>query len=93
MSITGDNYNYRSTNFVDQDEPNGLVPGEQRRYSDDITANNHSRDTCHEFKKYFELNKNEFKEYFASKRQQTSSGTGLTKTTDFFIVTKNTNLQ
>ena len=46
MSITGDNYNYRSTNFVDQDEPNGLVPGEQRRDSDDITENNHSRDTC-----------------------------------------------
>ena len=91
MSITD---NYRSTNFADQDGPNGLVPGEQRRDSDDITdleiirrasSNNHSGDTCQI--------KSEFKEYFATKREQTSNGTGLTKSTDFFIVTKNTNLQ
>ena len=37
MSITEDNHNYCPTNFVDQDGPNGLVPGEWRRDGDDIT--------------------------------------------------------
>ena len=52
MSITEDNFDYYPTNFVDQDGPNGLVPGEWRKDSNDITgivnirragSNNHSR--------------------------------------------------
>ena len=67
MSITEDNYNYSPTNFVDQDGPNGLVPGEWGRDSDDITglvnirkdgSNNHSRNACQI--------RNEFKEYFCN---------------------------
>ena len=67
MSITEDNYNYFPTTFVDQDGPNGLVPGEWRRDSDDITglvnikragSNNHSRNACQI--------RNEFKEYFCN---------------------------
>ena len=67
ISITEDNYNYCPTNFVDQDGPNGLVPGEWRRDSDDITglvnirrasSNNHSRNTCQI--------RNKFKEYFCN---------------------------
>ena len=55
MSITEDNYNYCPTNSGDQDGPNGLVPGECRGDSDDITglvnirradSNNHSRNAC-----------------------------------------------
>ena len=70
MSITEDNYNYCPTNFVDQDGPNGLVPGEWRRDSDDITglvnirragSNNHSRNA-------FQI-RNEFKELFVTKGQ------------------------
>ena len=38
MSVTEDNYNYYPTKFVDQDGSNGLVPGEQRRDSDDISG-------------------------------------------------------
>ena len=52
MSITEVNHNYCPTDFFNQDEPNGLVFGEWRRDSDDITgfanirragSNNHSR--------------------------------------------------
>ena len=67
MSITERNYNYCPTNFVDQDGRNGLVQGEWRRDSDDITgpvnirragSNNHSRNASQI--------RNEFKEYFCN---------------------------
>ena len=38
MSIPKDNYNNCPTNFLGQDEPNGLFPGEWRRSNDDITG-------------------------------------------------------
>ena len=67
MSITEDNYNYCPNSFVDQDGPDGLVPGEWRRHIDDITglanirragSNNHSRNACQI--------RNRFKEYFCN---------------------------
>ena len=65
MCVTEDNYNYCRTNFVDQDGPNGQVPGEWRRDNNDIkglvnigraSSNNRSRNACQI--------RNEFKEYF-----------------------------
>ena len=67
MSITEGNHNYSPTKIVDQDGPNGLVQGEWRRDSDDITglvnirragSNYHSKKACQI--------RNEFKEYFSN---------------------------
>ena len=66
MSSTEDDY--CPANFIDQDGPNELVPGEWRKDSDDITglvsirragSNDHPRDACQI--------RNKFKEYFSTK--------------------------
>ena len=67
-AIVIDNHNYCPANFIDQDGPNELVPGEWRKDSDDITglvnirragSNDHPRDACQI--------RNKFKEYFSTK--------------------------